>query len=71
MNLQATAKQLDALEKAELRGDDCAGYEIEDLLEAIHQNYPRISVRMDKLIAENKYQTSWAQVLTMATKEMA
>lgn len=71
MNLVTIATELMKLEQAELMGDDCAQYEIENLLDQVHNKYPIIGKKMDELMQKSNYGKTYFEVLSSAVKAVS
>ena len=64
-------KTLRTLEQQENRGNDCAGYEIDELLESFDEQQPTLSAAMSEVMKKHSYLIEASKALAIVAFEQA
>ena len=62
-------KKLRTLEQEENRGNDCASYDIDELLESLDEEQPNLSAAMNKIMHKNNHLIDASKALAIVAME--
>ena len=69
MNTLELIKKLRRLEQEENRGNLCASYEIDELLESLYEEQPNLSDAMNEIMHKNNYLIDASKALAIVAME--